>query len=35
MKGNAKLAVTGVCLVIALGLLAHVVKTMHDAKGRK
>ncbi len=32
MKGNTKLAVTGVCLVIALGLLAHVVKTMHTAK---
>jgi len=32
MKGDTKLAVTGICLVIALALIAHVVKTMHQAK---
>jgi uncharacterized membrane protein YdjX (TVP38/TMEM64 family) len=34
-EGNTKLVVAGVSLVIALTLLAHIVKTMHQAKKGK
>ncbi len=34
-EGNTKLVVAGVSLVIAVTLLAHIVKTMHQAKKKK
>jgi hypothetical protein len=34
-EGNAKLVVAGVSLVIALTLLAHIVKTMHQNRQKK
>lgn len=32
MKGNVKLAIAGVSLIVALAMLAHIVKTMQKAK---
>ena len=34
-EGNAKLVIAGVSLVIALTLLAHIVKTMHQNRQKK
>jgi uncharacterized membrane protein YdjX (TVP38/TMEM64 family) len=35
LKGNAKLAISGVCAIIALALLAHVANAMYKARQRK
>jgi uncharacterized membrane protein YdjX (TVP38/TMEM64 family) len=32
LKGNAKVAIEGICLIVALGLLAHIVKKIHQAR---
>jgi uncharacterized membrane protein YdjX (TVP38/TMEM64 family) len=32
LNGDAKLAIKGVCLVVALGLLAHIAKKFHQAR---
>jgi uncharacterized membrane protein YdjX (TVP38/TMEM64 family) len=32
LNGNATLAIKGICLIVALGLLAHIVKKIHQSR---